>query len=76
MSRFTMGFKALHLNSLKLSFGHILRSVAMALAWGLSLYAGLRFIAPLFICPALTALLSSVLIEPVFLKYEEQEHEA
>lgn len=76
MSRFTMGFKALHLNSLKLSFGHILRSVAMALAWGLSLYAGLRFIAPLFICPALTALLSSVLIEPVFLKYEEQEHDA
>lgn len=76
MSRFTMGFKALHLNSLKLSFGHILSSVAMALVWGLSLYAGLRFIAPLFICPALAALLSSVLIEPVFLKYEEQEHDA
>lgn len=76
MSRFTMRFKALHLNSLKLSFGHILSSVAMALVWGLSLYAGLRFIAPLFICPALAALLSSVLIEPVFLKYEEQEHDA
>ena len=70
MSRFSMGFKALHLNSLRLSFGHILRSAAMAVVWGLSLYEGLRFIAPLFICPALAAHLSSVLIEPVFLKYE------
>ena len=76
MSRFSMGFKALHLNSLKLSFGHILRSAAMAAVWGATLYAGLRFIAPLFVCPALAALLSSVLIEPVFLKYEEQEQDA
>lgn len=71
MSRFTVSFKALHLNSLKLALGHILRSAAMAAVWGLSLYAGLRFIAPLFICPALASLLSSLLIEPVFGKYEE-----
>lgn len=73
ISRFSMGFRALHLNSLKLAFGHILRSAPMALVWGLSLYAGLRFVAPLFLCPALAALLSSVLLEPVFLKYEEHD---
>ena len=69
LSRFAMGFGGLLMNSLKLSFGHILRSAAMAVIWGLSLYAGLRFIAPLFVCPALAALVSTWLIEPVFSRY-------
>ena len=73
ISRFSMGFRALHLNSLKLAFGPILRRAPMALVWGSSLYAALRFVAPLFLCPALAALLSSVLLEPVFLKYEEHD---
>ena len=72
LSRFSMGFRALHVNALRLSFGYILRSAAMAVVWGLTLYAGLRFIAPLFVCPALASLLSSTLIEPVFGRYEEQ----
>lgn len=72
LSRFSMGLRALHVNSLRLSVGNILRSAAMAVVWGLALYAGLRFIAPLFVCPALAALLSSALIEPVFGRYEEQ----
>ena len=71
LSRFTMGLGGLFSNSLRLCFGHILHSAAMALAWGAALYAGLRFVAPFFVCPALAALLSSVLIEPVFGRYEE-----
>ena len=70
LSRFTLGLGGLFANSLKLAFGNILRSAAMALVWGAAVYAGLRFIAPLFVCPALAALLSSLLIEPVFRRYE------
>lgn len=72
LSRFTLGPRALLVVSLRLAFGHILRSAAMALAWGAALYAGLRYIAPMFVCPALAALLSSLLIEPVFCLYETQ----
>ena len=71
LSRFSMGLTALFSNSLKLALGHILRSAAMALVWGAALFAGLRFVAPLFVCPALAALLCSLLIEPVFRQYEE-----
>ena len=70
-SRFEMGLGALLNTSVRLAFGHILRSAAMAILWGAALYAGLRFAAPFFVCPALAALLSSYLIEPVFRKYEQ-----
>lgn len=70
-SRFEMGLGGLFANSLKLAFGHIPRSAAMAILWGAALYAGLRFAAPFFVCPALAALLSSYLIEPVFQSYEQ-----
>ena len=70
-SRFAMGLGSLFANSLKLAFGHILRSAAMAVLWAAVIYAGLRFILSLFVCPAAAALLSSVMIEPVFSKYEQ-----
>lgn len=70
LSRFTMPLGTLFANGVKLAFGHILRSAAMALVWGAALYAGLRFVAPFFVCPALAALLCSLLIEPVFRRYE------
>ena len=71
LSRFTMGLRALHAAALRLSLGHSLRSAAMAILWGATLYFGLRYAAPLFACPALAAWLSSFLIEPVFRQYEE-----
>lgn len=71
LSRFAMGPRALLGVSVRLAFGCILRSAAMALMWGAALYTGLRYIAPLFVCPALAAYLSSFLIEPVFRRYEE-----
>lgn len=73
LSRFTMALNAIHGTALRLAFGHVLRSVPMAALWCGTLWAGLRFIAPFFVCPALAALLCSFLIEPVFRQYEEQE---
>lgn len=71
LSRFEMGLGALLNTSVRLAFGHILRSAAMAVLWAAAIYAGLRFVAPFFVCPALAALLSSYLIEPVFQSYEQ-----
>lgn len=71
LSRFEMGLGALLNTSVRLAFGHILRSAAMAVLWAAAIYAGLRFVAPFFVCPALAALLSSYLIEPVFRRYEQ-----
>ena len=70
-SRFRMDLKALFISSLRLALGHILRTVPMALLWALTLALGLRFAAPLFVLPALTALLCTTLIEPVFQQYEQ-----
>jgi len=72
LSRFTMELGPLLGASLRLALGHILRSAAMAILWGATLYLGLRYAAPLFACPALAALVSTYLIEPVFRKYENE----
>ena len=72
-SRFRMGLKALFFSSLRLALGHILRTVPMALLWAVTLALGLRFAAPLFVLPALAALLCTTLIEPVFQQYEKPQ---
>jgi len=72
LSRFSMELGPLLGASLRLALGHILRSAAMAILWGAALYAGLRYAAPMFVCPALAALVSTYLIEPVFRKYENE----
>ena len=70
LSRFTIPLGALLSVSLRLALGHSLRSAAMALLWGGALYAGLRYVAPLFVLPGLAAWLCSYLIEPVFRQYD------
>ena len=72
LSRFAMPLGALLTTSLRLAFGHILRSAAMAILWGAVLWTGLRWVFPLFVGPGLAALLCSFLIEPVFRRYEEK----
>ena len=72
-SRFAMGLGSLFANSLKLAFGHILRSATVAVLWAAVIYAGLRCILSLFVCPAAAAWLSTYLIEPVFAKYENEQ---
>ncbi len=75
LSRFTLDLRALMITALRLAFGHILRSAAMAILWGATFYAGVRYVAPLFVGPGLAAFLSSFLIEPVFRQYEEPDTE-
>ena len=72
-SRFRMDLKALFFSSLRLALGHILRTVPMALLWAATLALGLRFAAPLFVLPALAALLCTTMIEPVFQQYEKPD---
>ncbi len=73
LSRFTLSPGALQSVSLRLALGHSLRSAAIALLWGAALYFSLRYVSPLFFLPGAAALLSSYLIEPVFLQYEERQ---
>ena len=73
LSRFTMGLSSLHVTALRLALGYALRTAAMSLLWGAVLYTGLRFVAPLFLAPALAALLCSALIAPVFRPFEEEQ---
>ena len=70
LSRFTFGTLALNGTALRLAFGHILRSAALALMIGGCAWLSLRFGLPLMVLPALAAWLASFLIEPVFARYE------
>ncbi len=76
LSRFTLSFGALQSVSLRLALGYSLRSAAMALIWGAALYFSLRYVFSLFLLPGGAALLCSYLIEPVFLRYEEERKAA
>lgn len=71
LSRFTLSLGALQSVSLRLALGHSLRSAAIALICGASLFLTLRYLFSLFVLPAAAALLCSYLIEPVFRQYEE-----
>ena len=75
LSRFTLSFRALQSVSMRLAFGHSLRSTAMALTCSIALYLSLRFVAPIFFLPGAAALLCSYLIEPVFRRYEDHQPE-
>lgn len=69
LSRFRFSFSALQVTALRLAFGHILRSAALALLTLLALYACVRLFLPLFFLPALAAWGQTFLIEPVFARY-------
>lgn len=76
LSRFTLDFRTLNANALRLALGHLPRTLLIA---GLTL-AGAEFalryvLLPLFILPALLALLWSFLMEPIFKRYENAGEE-
>ena len=73
LSRFSMGIGAIGAACLRLAPGHALRSAAMALLNAALIYLSARFVVPLMFGPALVSLLSSFLIEPVFLRYEQAQ---
>lgn len=71
LSRFTMKLDALFSACARLWLGNALRSAALALLAGATLVCSVLFVFPVFFLPALAALGSSYLIEPVFLPYEQ-----
>ena len=71
LSRFTLGFRALLGNALRLALGHAPSSCALAAGLVLVLWLTLRLaLLPLFLLPALFALYCTLFLEPVFHQYE------
>lgn len=68
-SRFTFAFVPLNAASVKLAFSAPLRTFLLGLLTALSAWLCIRYIVPVMLLPALNALISSYVIEPVFRKY-------
>ena len=73
LSRFTMGVGAISSACLRLAPGHALRSALLALMNALLIVVSTKYVVPLMFAPALVSYLSSYLIEPVFLQYEQAQ---
>ena len=73
LSRFTMGVGAISSACLRLAPGHALRSALLALMNALLIVVSTKYVVPLMFAPALVSYLSSYLIEPVFLRYEDAQ---
>lgn len=73
LSRFTMGVGAISSACLRLAPGHALRSALLALMNALLIVLSTKYVVPLMFAPALVSYLSSYLIEPVFLQYEQAQ---
>ncbi len=71
LSRFTFDTAALNATALRLAFGHILRSIAMALLTAGAVIICWLFSTPVIFLPGLVVWLWSFLIEPVFRGYEK-----
>ena len=69
LSRFDNRFGTLLKNTLFLSLAHLPRTLALGVLNGACIYFSVRYIFPLFFLPALSALLGSLLIEPMFRPY-------
>ncbi len=79
LSRFSNSFGALLKNTLLLSLVNLPRTLALGLLNGAAIALCVNFIIPLFFLPALVALLSTWLLEPMFRPYmpeEEKEPES
>lgn len=72
MSRFQNSFGALLKNSVFLGFLNLPRTLGLGILNGLTIFLCVRFVVPLFFLPALSALVSSLLIEPIFKPYMEE----
>lgn len=76
LSRFETPFGALLKNSLLLGILNLPKTVGLGILNGLTIFLCVRFVFPVFFLPALSALLSSLLIEPMFKPYMVQEEAA
>lgn len=77
LSRFTLDFRTLTGNAVRLALGHLPSTLALGLGLGFSAWLTLRLgFLPVFFLPALLALYGSLFLEPVFRKYEDLSAEA
>ena len=71
LSRFTLDFKSLQVNAVRVGLGYLPRTLLIAALIAVSFWLTLRLqLLPLFFLPAIVALLDTYLMEPVFRKYE------
>lgn len=75
LSRFDNPLPALLKNTLLLSLVNMPRTIALGVLNVLSVWLCLRFVFPLFFLPALTSLISTWLLEPMFKPYLPQNAE-
>ena len=76
LSRFENSAAVLLKNTLLLSMANLPRTLALGIVNAVSVLLCLRFVVPLFFLPALTALVDSLFIEPMFLPYLHNEDAA
>lgn len=75
LSRFENGFGALWGNSFRLGLARLPSTLVLAGITAVTMWLCFRFIFPLFFLPALSALISSLLIEPMFRPWMPEEDE-
>ena len=73
LSRFQNSFANLVRNTLLLGLVNLPRTLCVGLITAMSIALCIRFIFPLFFLPALTALLNSLFLEPMFKPYMPPE---
>ena len=76
MSRFENSLPALLKNTLLLSLANMPRTLALGLVNGVTVLLCVRFVVPVVFLPALSALIGSLLLEPMFKPYMPQEDAA
>ncbi len=73
LSRFTFSFGALQLTAVKLAFSHPLRTIVLGVSTVLAAFICLQLWVPFVFLPALLVLLWTVLLEPVFRQYMDED---
>lgn len=76
LSRFENSFSMLLKNTLLLSLANLPRTLALGMLSAGCGYVCIRFVFPLFFVPALSALIGSFLIEPMFRPYMDSPDES
>lgn len=75
LSRFTFSFGQLNLTAVKLALSQMPRTMILGISTVLAVFLCAQFLIPIFFLPALLVLLWTVVMEPVFRKYMEEEEE-
>ena len=76
LSRFENPFGVLLKNTVLLSLANLPRTLALGVLNGAAIYVCVRFVIPVFVVPALAALCSTALLEPMFRPYMPTEDAA